>query len=60
MANGNASTVTDVNGVYVMHGLLPGNESVRFSNPGHIETTRSVTLAEPVTTLDVQLSAAKP
>jgi hypothetical protein len=55
-SNKSASTVTDANGRYALGGLVPGEERVYFSHPGHAGTARKVTLEGRETKLDVQLS----
>ena len=53
----NATTVTDADGRYTLDGLVPKAESVHFAHPGHVPTTRRVTLEGREIKLDVQLTA---
>lgn len=52
-------TRTDANGEYVLESLEPGDETVTFSHPKHVETSKKITLKGRDNRLDVTLGAGQ-
>ncbi len=56
-ATGGYNAVTNAQGQYLIHNILPNTYTVNFSAYGHIDATRTVTIAEDVTeTLNVSMT----
>ena len=55
----NASTVTDANGEYTLEALASGDETIEFSHPKYLSTSKSVSLKGREVHLDVQLEGGQ-
>ena len=52
-------TTTDANGEYVLDSVEPGEETVNFSHPKHVDLAKKVTIKGRDTRLDVTLSGGQ-
>ncbi|HEX8253635.1 MAG TPA: carboxypeptidase regulatory-like domain-containing protein, partial [Thermoanaerobaculia bacterium] len=54
-----ASATTDANGDYTLEAMTAGEESISFSHPKYVSTSKTVTLKGREARLDVQLSSGQ-